>query len=168
MVHSGAPRKCGSLLWDHVAHRRWKGPGFMRDGGAFFTPCCVLQGKPMRESLGEIAYSASFLEWFSEEARRVYGDIVPSPMKDRKILLLKQPVGVASIITPVSSRDGCGECKTLAILLTVCPAPQWNFPSAMITRKVGAALAAGCTVVVKPAEDTPLSALALAEVSTPS
>ncbi|XP_070822071.1 succinate-semialdehyde dehydrogenase, mitochondrial isoform X1 [Chaetodon trifascialis] len=100
-------------------------------------------GKPMRESLGEIAYAASFLEWFSEEARRVYGDIVPSPAKDRKILLLKQPVGVASIITP------------------------WNFPSAMITRKVGAALAAGCTVVVKPAEDTPLSALALAEVSTP-
>ncbi|XP_048882842.1 succinate-semialdehyde dehydrogenase, mitochondrial isoform X1 [Brienomyrus brachyistius] len=99
-------------------------------------------GKPMKESLGEIAYSASFLEWFSEEARRVYGDIVPSPAKDRKILLLKQPVGVASIITP------------------------WNFPSAMITRKVGAALAAGCTVVVKPAEDTPLSALALAELAT--
>ncbi|KAM3872821.1 succinate-semialdehyde dehydrogenase, mitochondrial [Diretmus argenteus] len=98
-------------------------------------------GKPMKESLGEIAYSASFLEWFSEEARRTYGDIVPSPAKDRRILLLKQPVGVASIITP------------------------WNFPSAMITRKVGAALAAGCTVVVKPAEDTPLSALALAELA---
>ncbi|XP_051999539.1 succinate-semialdehyde dehydrogenase, mitochondrial [Xyrauchen texanus] len=98
-------------------------------------------GKPMKESLGEIAYSASFLEWFSEEARRVYGDIVAPPAKDRKILLLKQPVGVASIITP------------------------WNFPSAMITRKVGAALAVGCTVVVKPAEDTPLSALALAELS---
>uniref|UniRef100_A0A8P4KHK9 Succinate-semialdehyde dehydrogenase, mitochondrial n=1 Tax=Dicentrarchus labrax TaxID=13489 RepID=A0A8P4KHK9_DICLA len=102
---------------------------------------CTAKGKPIRESLGEIAYSASFLEWFSEEARRVYGDIVPSPAKDRKILLLKQPVGVASIITP------------------------WNFPSAMITRKVGAALAAGCTVVVKPAEDTPLSALALAELA---
>uniref|UniRef100_A0A4W4HJY0 Succinate-semialdehyde dehydrogenase n=1 Tax=Electrophorus electricus TaxID=8005 RepID=A0A4W4HJY0_ELEEL len=99
-------------------------------------------GKPMRESLGEIAYSASFLEWFSEEARRVYGDIVAPTAKDRKILLLKQPVGVASIITP------------------------WNFPSAMITRKVGAALAVGCTVVVKPAEDTPLSALALAELAT--
>ncbi|XP_034553317.1 succinate-semialdehyde dehydrogenase, mitochondrial isoform X2 [Notolabrus celidotus] len=98
-------------------------------------------GKPMRESLGEIGYAASFLEWFSEEARRVYGDIVPSPAKDRKILLLKQPVGVASIITP------------------------WNFPSAMITRKIGAALAVGCTVVVKPAEDTPLSALALAELA---
>ncbi|KAK5607349.1 Succinate-semialdehyde dehydrogenase, mitochondrial [Crenichthys baileyi] len=98
-------------------------------------------GKPMRESLGEMAYSASFLEWFSEEARRVYGDIVPPPANDRRILLLKQPVGVASIITP------------------------WNFPSAMITRKVGAALAAGCTVVVKPAEDTPLSALALAKLA---
>ncbi|KAK1896164.1 Succinate-semialdehyde dehydrogenase mitochondrial [Dissostichus eleginoides] len=98
-------------------------------------------GKPLQESRGEIAYSASFLEWFSEEARRVYGDVVPSPARDRKILLLKQPTGVASIITP------------------------WNFPSAMITRKVGAALAAGCTVVVKPAEDTPLSALALAELA---
>uniref|UniRef100_A0A8C1III1 Succinate-semialdehyde dehydrogenase, mitochondrial n=1 Tax=Cyprinus carpio TaxID=7962 RepID=A0A8C1III1_CYPCA len=99
------------------------------------------KGKPMKESVGEMTYSASFLEWFSEEARRVYGDIVAPPAKDRKILLLKQPVGVASIITP------------------------WNFPSAMITRKVGAALAVGCTVVVKPAEDTPLSALALAELS---
>ncbi|KTG32506.1 hypothetical protein cypCar_00030016 [Cyprinus carpio] len=98
-------------------------------------------GKPMKESVGEMTYSASFLEWFSEEARRVYGDIVAPSAKDRKILLLKQPVGVASIITP------------------------WNFPSAMITRKVGAALAVGCTVVVKPAEDTPLSALALAELS---
>ncbi|KAF4087914.1 hypothetical protein AMELA_G00077070 [Ameiurus melas] len=98
-------------------------------------------GKPMKESLGEIAYSASFLEWFSEEARRVYGDIVAPTANDRKILLLKQPVGVASIITP------------------------WNFPSAMITRKVGAAMAVGCTVVVKPAEDTPLSALALAELA---
>ncbi|XP_061552780.1 succinate-semialdehyde dehydrogenase, mitochondrial isoform X2 [Phycodurus eques] len=99
-------------------------------------------GKPMKESMAEIAYSASFLDWFSEEARRVYGDVVPSPFKDRRILLLKQPVGVASVITP------------------------WNFPSAMITRKVGAALAAGCTAVVKPAEDTPLSALALAELSS--
>ncbi|XP_069051148.1 succinate-semialdehyde dehydrogenase, mitochondrial isoform X2 [Lepisosteus oculatus] len=98
-------------------------------------------GKPMKEALGEVVYSASFLEWFSEEARRVYGDIVPSSAKNRKILVLKQPVGVCSIITP------------------------WNFPSAMITRKVGAALAAGCTVVVKPAEDTPLSALALAELA---
>ncbi|XP_061838931.1 succinate-semialdehyde dehydrogenase, mitochondrial [Nerophis lumbriciformis] len=98
-------------------------------------------GKPLKEALGEISYAASFLEWFSEEARRVYGDVVASPVKDRRILLLKQPVGVTSIITP------------------------WNFPSAMITRKVGAALAVGCTTVVKPAEDTPLSALALAELA---
>ncbi|XP_062847354.1 succinate-semialdehyde dehydrogenase, mitochondrial-like isoform X1 [Trichomycterus rosablanca] len=98
-------------------------------------------GKPLKESIAEMTYSASFLEWFSEEARRVYGDIVPPAAKDRKILLFKQPVGVSSIITP------------------------WNFPSAMITRKVGAAMAAGCTVVVKPAEDTPLSALALAELA---
>lgn len=71
---------------------------------------CVLQGKPLRESLGEVAYSASFLEWFSEEARRVYGDIVPAPAKDRKILLLKQPVGVTSIITPVSSQSESTLC----------------------------------------------------------
>uniref|UniRef100_A0A8C4U3M3 Succinate-semialdehyde dehydrogenase, mitochondrial n=1 Tax=Falco tinnunculus TaxID=100819 RepID=A0A8C4U3M3_FALTI len=97
-------------------------------------------GKPLKEAQGEILYSASFLEWFAEEARRVYGDVIPASAKDRRILVLKQPVGVAAIITP------------------------WNFPSAMITRKVGAALAAGCTVVVKPAEDTPLSALALGEI----
>ncbi|XP_014796278.1 PREDICTED: succinate-semialdehyde dehydrogenase, mitochondrial [Calidris pugnax] len=98
-------------------------------------------GKPLKEAQGEILYSASFLEWFAEEARRVYGDVIPASAKDRRILVLKQPVGVAAVITP------------------------WNFPSAMITRKVGAALAAGCTVVVKPAEDTPLSALALGELA---
>ncbi|XP_055988108.1 succinate-semialdehyde dehydrogenase, mitochondrial [Sorex fumeus] len=98
-------------------------------------------GKPLKEAQGEIIYSALFLEWFSEEARRVYGDIIYPPAKDRRALVFKQPLGVAAIITP------------------------WNFPSAMITRKVGAALAAGCTVVVKPAEDTPYSALALAELA---
>ncbi|XP_078009695.1 succinate-semialdehyde dehydrogenase, mitochondrial isoform X2 [Phascolarctos cinereus] len=98
-------------------------------------------GKPLKEAQGEILYSAFFLEWFSEEARRIYGDIIHTPAKDRRGLVLKQPVGVAAIITP------------------------WNFPSAMITRKVGAALAAGCTVVVKPAEDTPFSALALGELA---
>ncbi|GCB72718.1 hypothetical protein scyTo_0006440, partial [Scyliorhinus torazame] len=96
-------------------------------------------GKPLKEALGETLYAASFLEWFSEEARRVYGDVVSTTSPDRRILILKQPIGVAAIITP------------------------WNFPSAMLTRKAGAALAVGCTVVVKPAEDTPLSALALAE-----
>uniref|UniRef100_A0A8C8ZAZ5 Succinate-semialdehyde dehydrogenase n=1 Tax=Prolemur simus TaxID=1328070 RepID=A0A8C8ZAZ5_PROSS len=99
------------------------------------------KGKPLKEAQSEILYSALFLEWFSEEARRIYGDIIYTSAKDKRALVLKQPIGVAAIITP------------------------WNFPSAMITRKVGAALAAGCTVVVKPAEDTPCSALALAELA---
>ncbi|ERE77280.1 succinate-semialdehyde dehydrogenase [Cricetulus griseus] len=98
-------------------------------------------GKPLKEAQGEVLYSALFLEWFSEEARRIYGDIIYTSAKDKRGLVLKQPIGVAAIITP------------------------WNFPSAMITRKVGAALAAGCTVVVKPAEDTPYSALALAQLA---
>ncbi|XP_023368060.1 succinate-semialdehyde dehydrogenase, mitochondrial isoform X2 [Otolemur garnettii] len=98
-------------------------------------------GKPLKEAQGEVLYSALFLEWFSEEARRIYGDIIYTSAKDKRALVLKQPIGVVAVITP------------------------WNFPSAMITRKVGAALAAGCTVVVKPAEDTPFSALALAELA---
>ncbi|GFS58165.1 succinate-semialdehyde dehydrogenase, mitochondrial [Trichonephila inaurata madagascariensis] len=98
-------------------------------------------GKPLAESAGEINYGASFFEWFSEEARRIYGDIVPSPFKNKQMLFLREPVGVAGIITP------------------------WNFPNAMITRKVAAALAAGCTCVIKPAEDTPLSALAIAQLA---
>uniref|UniRef100_A0A2R9B9W2 Succinate-semialdehyde dehydrogenase n=1 Tax=Pan paniscus TaxID=9597 RepID=A0A2R9B9W2_PANPA len=113
---------------------------------AYEAFCCwrevSAKGKPLKEAHGEILYSAFFLEWFSEEARRVYGDIIYTPAKDRRALVLKQPIGVAAVITP------------------------WNFPSAMITRKVGAALAAGCTVVVKPAEDTPFSALALAELAS--
>jgi succinate-semialdehyde dehydrogenase/glutarate-semialdehyde dehydrogenase len=96
------------------------------------------QGKPLAESRGEIAYAASFLEWFAEEAKRVYGDTIPSPWGDKRIVVTKEPVGVVAAITP------------------------WNFPAAMITRKVAPALAAGCTVVVKPAEQTPLSALAMA------
>ncbi|THH39734.1 NAD-dependent succinate-semialdehyde dehydrogenase [Neolewinella litorea] len=96
------------------------------------------QGKPLAEARGEVAYGASFIEWFAEEGRRAYGDVVPSHRTDTRILTIKQPVGVVAAITP------------------------WNFPVAMITRKVAPALAAGCTVVVKPAEDTPLCALALA------
>jgi succinate-semialdehyde dehydrogenase/glutarate-semialdehyde dehydrogenase len=96
------------------------------------------QGKPMHESMGEVAYGAAFIEWFAEEAKRVYGDTIPGHGPDKRIIVLKQPVGVVAVITP------------------------WNFPIAMITRKVGAALGAGCTVVVKPAAETPLSALALA------
>ncbi|QUM73771.1 NAD-dependent succinate-semialdehyde dehydrogenase [Sphingopyxis granuli] len=96
------------------------------------------QGKPLAESRGEIAYATSFIEWFAEEAKRVYGDVIPAPHGGQRILVLKQPVGVVAAITP------------------------WNFPAAMITRKVGPALAAGCGIVVKPAAQTPLSALALA------
>ncbi|WP_441232343.1 NADP-dependent succinate-semialdehyde dehydrogenase [Tardiphaga sp. 215_C5_N2_1] len=96
------------------------------------------QGKPLAESRGEIAYAASFIEWFAEEGKRVYGDTIPSFSSDRRIVVLKQPIGVCAAITP------------------------WNFPAAMITRKAGPALAAGCTMVVKPASQTPLSALALA------
>jgi succinate-semialdehyde dehydrogenase/glutarate-semialdehyde dehydrogenase len=98
----------------------------------------IEQGKPLAESRGEIAYAASFVEWFSEEAKRVYGDIIPEPSHDRRLVVVKEPIGVVAAITP------------------------WNFPSAMITRKCAPALAAGCTVVVKPAEQTPYSALALA------
>lgn len=99
------------------------------------------QGKPLAEAIGEVVYGAGFVEWFAEEAKRIYGDVIPPHAKDRRIVVVKQAVGVAALITP------------------------WNFPSAMITRKAGPALAAGCTVVLKPAEDTPLSALALAELA---
>lgn len=95
------------------------------------------QGKPLAEAKGEIAYGASFIEWFAEEAKRVYGEMIPSPMADRRLMVIKQPIGVTAAITP------------------------WNFPTAMITRKVGPALAAGCSMIIKPAEQTPLSAFAL-------
>jgi len=101
----------------------------------------IEQGKPLHEAKGEIGYAASFLEWFSEEAKRVYGDIIPAPQQDKRIVVLKQPVGVVAAITP------------------------WNFPTAMITRKAGPALAAGCTFIAKPAHQTPFSALALAELA---
>ena len=99
------------------------------------------QGKPLAESRGEVAYGAAFFEWFAEEAKRVYGDTIPGPSNDKRVLTIKQPVGVVACITP------------------------WNFPIAMLTRKVGPALAAGCTVVCKPANATPLSAFALAELA---
>lgn len=99
------------------------------------------QGKPLAEARGEIIYGANFVELFAEEAKRVYGEIIPTHKADARVVVMKQPIGVVGAITP------------------------WNFPSAMITRKVSPALAAGCTVVVKPAEDTPLSALALAELA---
>lgn len=99
------------------------------------------QGKIIAEARGEIAYAASFIEWFAEEGKRVYGDIIPSPRADARIVVTKQPIGVCVAITP------------------------WNFPAAMITRKAGAALAAGCSIVIKPASQTPFTALALAELA---
>ncbi|MCY1164660.1 Glutarate-semialdehyde dehydrogenase DavD [compost metagenome] len=98
-------------------------------------------GKPLAEARGEIAYGASYIEWFAEEAKRVYGDVIPAPQTDKRFVVLKQPVGVVAAITP------------------------WNFPNAMLARKLAPALAAGCTVVAKPAEQTPLSALALARLA---
>ncbi|PPR12951.1 MAG: Glutarate-semialdehyde dehydrogenase DavD [Alphaproteobacteria bacterium MarineAlpha12_Bin1] len=99
------------------------------------------QGKPLAESRGEIAYAASFIEWFAEEGKRVYGDTIPGHQRDKRIVVLKEPIGVCAAITP------------------------WNFPSAMITRKAGPALAAGCAMIVKPATSTPYSALAMAELA---
>ena len=99
---------------------------------------CAEMGKPLAESKGEIAYGASFLDWFAEEGRRVYGDVIPGHQPDKRIIVLKQPIGVAASITP------------------------WNFPNAMIARKVAPALAAGCAFVARPSELTPLSALAMA------
>lgn len=99
------------------------------------------QGKPLEESLSEVAYGASYVEWFAEEAVRAYGDIIPEPVRGRKLMVVKEPVGVVAAVTP------------------------WNFPLAMIARKIAPALAAGCTVIAKPAEDTPLTALALVKLS---
>jgi succinate-semialdehyde dehydrogenase / glutarate-semialdehyde dehydrogenase len=99
------------------------------------------QGKPLTEAKGEVAYAASFIEWFAEEAKRVYGDTIPSPWNDRRLVVIKQPIGVCAAMTP------------------------WNFPAAMITRKAGPALASGCTMVAKPASATPYSALALAALA---
>ncbi len=99
------------------------------------------QGKPLAEARGEIAYGASYIEWFAEEAKRIYGDTIPQPSDDKRIVVIKQPVGVVACITP------------------------WNFPNAMLTRKIAPALAAGCTVVCKPANETPLSAFAFVELA---
>lgn len=100
------------------------------------------QGKPLHEALGEIRYAASFVEWFAEEGKRIYGDVIPSPSADKRLIVIKQGIGVCAAITP------------------------WNFPTAMIARKAAPALAAGCTIVVKPANETPFSALALAELAS--
>ncbi len=120
--------------------RRWFDL-MLNHGGDLARLMTLEQGKPLAEAKGEVAYGASFVEWFAEEAKRVYGETIPAPTGDKRLLVLKQPIGVCAAITP------------------------WNFPMAMITRKVAPALAAGCTVVVKPAEQTPLTALALAELA---
>ncbi len=99
------------------------------------------QGKPLAESRGEILYAASFIEWFAEEGKRIYGDTIPGHQVDKRLMVIKQPIGVTAAITP------------------------WNFPAAMITRKAGPALAAGCTMVIKPASQTPFSALAMAALA---
>ncbi len=99
------------------------------------------QGKPLAEARGEVAYGASYIEWFAEEAKRIYGDTIPGPAADKRVVVIKQPVGIVACITP------------------------WNFPNAMLARKIAPALAAGCTVVCKPANETPLSALAMAELA---
>ena len=98
-------------------------------------------GKVLAEARGEIAYGANYLEWFAEEGKRIYGDVIPQPANDKRVIVIKQPVGVVACITP------------------------WNFPNAMLTRKIAPALAAGCTVVCKPASETPLSALAIGELA---
>ena len=105
------------------------------DLGALMT---AEQGKPFAEAKGEVAYAACFIKWFAEEAKRVYGDAIPSPWQDRRLVVIKQPIGVCAAITP------------------------WNFPAAMIASKAGPALASGCTLLAKPAQSTPFSALALA------
>ncbi|MCO7514479.1 NAD-dependent succinate-semialdehyde dehydrogenase [Pseudomonas guariconensis] len=120
-----------------VILRRWS-ELMLEQRDALATLLSREQGKPLAEAKGEVAYAASFLEWFAEEARRVYGDMIPSPKADARVLVAKEPIGVVAAITP------------------------WNFPLAMVTRKVGPALAAGCTMILKPSEETPLSAFALA------
>ena len=113
-----------------VLMRRWHDliTANLDDLGALMT---AEQGKPLTEAKGEVAYAASFIEWFAEEAKRVYGDTIPSPWNDRRLVVIKQPIGVCAAVTP------------------------WNFPAAMIARKAVPALAAGCTMVAKPAESTP-------------
>src|ERR1700740_1681706 len=127
VTRSGILRRWHDLMLDNV-----------EDLGKLMT---AEQGKPLTEAKGEVAYAASFIEWFAEEAKRVYGDTIPSPWNDRRLVVIKEPIGVCAAMTP------------------------WNFPAAMITRKAGPALAAGCTMVAKPASSTPFSALALAALA---
>ena len=140
-AHAAFPEWRGKLAKERaVMMRRWFDL-IMENQQDLAVLMTAEQGKPLAESLGEVAYGASFIEWFAEEAKRVYGDVIPEPIPGQRIVVIKQPIGVVAAITP------------------------WNFPIAMITRKIAPALAAGCTVVIKPAESTPFSALALAELA---
>lgn len=140
-AHSALPAWRSRPAQERAAILRTWAQLMLRDRERLARILTLEQGKPISEARVEIAYAASFLDWYADEARRVYGETIPSSAADKRLLVLPRPIGVAAAITP------------------------WNFPSAMITRKTAAALAAGCTQVVKPAEDTPLSALALAELS---
>jgi succinate-semialdehyde dehydrogenase / glutarate-semialdehyde dehydrogenase len=139
-AHEAFPAWAGKLAKERAILRRWY--ELQRDNREDLALLMTTeQGKPLTEARGEVDYAASFTEFFAEEAKRVYGEIIPTPKESGRVLVLKQPIGVVGAITP------------------------WNFPLAMITRKISPALAAGCTVVVKPAPETPLSALALAELA---
>ena len=140
-AHAALPNWSGLTAGERATIlRRWHDL-MLQNVGDLALLMTLEQGKPLPESTGEVRYGASFVEWFAEEGKRAYGDIIPGHARDLRIMVLKQPVGVVGAITP------------------------WNFPNAMITRKVAPALAAGCTVVIKPSEETPLSALALAELA---
>jgi succinate-semialdehyde dehydrogenase / glutarate-semialdehyde dehydrogenase len=140
-AHAAFPKWRGKLAKERAAiMRQWFNliMAHQQDLAQLMT---AEQGKPLAESIGEVAYGASFIEWFAEEAKRVYGDVIPEPLPGRRIVVIKQPIGVVAAITP------------------------WNFPIAMITRKCAPALAVGCPVVIKPSAATPFSALALAELA---
>lgn len=132
-------RKTTAKHRSQVVHRWWE--LIVENKEDLATLITLEEGKPLAEARGEIDYAASFVQWFAEEAKRVRGDVIQAPKESQRIVTLKQPIGVCAAITP------------------------WNFPAAMITRKAGPALAAGCTMVVKPASQTPLTALALGELA---
>lgn len=140
-AHAALPEWRANLARERSARLRAWHALMLANTEALARLITLEQGKPLAEARGEIHYAAAFLEWFAEEAKRVYGQVVPSPWRGRRVLTLKQPIGVAALITP------------------------WNFPAAMLTRKAGAALAAGCTVVAKPSSKTPFTALALARLA---
>ncbi|MBN2908013.1 NAD-dependent succinate-semialdehyde dehydrogenase [Polycladomyces sp. WAk] len=139
-AHRAFPDWSARTAWDRAAYLRKVYELIMAHQDELAELMTTEQGKPLPEAKGEVQYAANFFEWYAEEAKRIYGDTIPATHPDKRIFVLRQPVGVVAAITP------------------------WNFPAAMITRKIAPALAAGCTVIVKPAEQTPLTALRLAEL----